>query len=378
MEYNDLYNDFAREEKSFTGTIEKIKLLKELKPKENWVIFCRANLVMRLEMERKKELLNKDFSTLRELFSFLRVTEKHKHSYRFAYAVFLGLAIILATSGITVWASTKSLPGSQLYKVKIAIEKAYLLVATDNNREKLQSEMANRRLGELKTVINSSISTKNKQERVEEVVGHIQQQLIIDQEQLPKTKKTDISEKSINAVKEVTNRAEQVKKAIVEAKQSLPNEIKENLNDKLAEVTDVADKTSFQALEMLINKPDQNNSDKDEILSRFKEIINEKEIAVNNLKAQDSESQATSTADKLPINAVLVNQSDQAAELLSELQENLKKDDYVTALETLKVINEIVRGAERIISSQQRADFLPEQSGNNANSTSSVPSDTNQ
>ena len=349
MEYNDLYNDFAREEKSFTGTIEKIKLLKELKPKENWVIFCRANLVMRLEMERKKELLNKDFSTLRELFSFLRVTEKHRHPYRFTYAVFLGLAIILATGGVTVWASTKSLPGSQLYKVKIAVEKAYLLVAADKDKEKLQSDMAYRRLEELKIVLNGSGSAADKTAKVEEIVGNIQQQLINDQEQLPKTSQKDSSEKSIIAVKEVTNRAEQIKKAIVEAKQSLPDEIRGNLNDKLTEVTDVADKTSFQALEMLINKSDKTEADQKEILARFNEIIDEKETTIKNLKSENTIVQATSTADKLPINAVLINQSDQALELLDGLKGDLEKGDLTAALEALKAINEIVKGAERIV-----------------------------
>lgn len=343
------YDDFAREEKSFTGTIEKIKLLKELRPKENWVIFCRANLVMRLEMERKKELLNKDFSTLKELFSFLRVTQRPRHSFQFIYAIFLGLAIILATGGVTVWASTKSLPGSQLYKVKIAVEKVYLLVAGDQNKEKLQSEMANRRLEELKIVINSSDSAENKQERVEEVVGHIQQQLISDQEQLPKASQTNISQKSIIAAKEVVNRAEQAKKAMVEVKESLPEEIKGNLSEKLSEVTNAADKNSLQVLEMMINKPDKTDADQKEILVKFNEIIDEKETAIKNLKAENSIAQATSTADKLPINAVLINQSDQALELLDGLKGDLERSDLPAALEALKAINEIVKGAERIV-----------------------------
>jgi len=343
------YDDFAREEKLFTGTIEKIKLLNELKPKENWVIFCRANLAMRLEMERKKELLNKDLFTLKELFSSLQRTEKPKHSFRLAYAIFLGLAITFAVGGVTVWASTKSLPGSQLYKVKIAVEKAYLLVAADKDKEKLQSDMAYRRLEELKIVLNGSGSAADKTAKVEEIVGNIQQQLINDQEQLPKTSQKDSSEKSIIAVKEVTNRAEQIKKAIVEAKQSLPDEIRGNLNDKLTEVTDVADKTSFQALEMLINKSDKTEADQKEILARFNEIIDGKETTIKNLKSENTIVQATSTADKLPINAVLINQSDQALELLDGLKGDLEKGDLTAALEALKAINEIVKGAERIV-----------------------------
>lgn len=346
-------DDLAREEKAFSGAIDKIKLLKEVKPKENWVIFCRANLAMRMEMEHKKELLNQDLFTLKELFSFLKRADKPKHSFKLAPIVSLSLAIILAAGGLTAWAATKSLPGGVLYKVKIAMEKAHLLVVSEESRNKLQSEMVSRRLNELKTVLDSPGSAEDKKGKVEEVVGHIQQQLVIDKEQFPKNSQKNESEKSIATAKEMVSRAEQVKKAISEAKESLPAEMKANLNERLTEVTEAADKTSLQVLEMMINKSDKTEVDKKEILVRFNEIIGEKETAIKNLKIENVIAQATSTADRLPINAVLINQSDQALELLGGLKEDLEKGDFPAALEALKALNEIVKGAERIVESSR-------------------------
>jgi len=113
-------------------------------------------------------------------------------------------------------------------------------------------------------------------------------------------------------------------------------------------------------------------------LARFQEIINEKEVAINNLQTEKQLAQATSTSDKLPINAVLVNQADQAKELLNEISDSLKKGDFIAALETLKTLNEIVRGAERIVENiniSDEANNEPAAEGqNSATSSSTEPS----
>ncbi len=365
-------DEFAREEKSFAGTIKKIELINGAKPKENWVIFCRSNLVMRMEMERKKELLSKDFFTLGELFSFLKRSDQPRSSFRLAPVVSLALFIVLALGGLTAWAATKSLPGSQLYKVKIAMEKAHLLVVSEEGRNKLQSEMASRRLEELKIVIDSPDSAKDKKEKVEEVVGHIQEQLIADKERLPKASQKNESEKSVMAIKETGSRGEQAKKAITEAKEGLSEEIKANLSEKLTEVTEVADKTSLQALEIAINKTEKTEADKNEILAKFEEIINEKEVIIKNIKIESKIAQATSSADRLPINAMLVNQSDQALELLDGAKKDLEKGDFTAALEALRVINEIIKGAERIVEGsrvQSEVNIEPVENIQNSTST---------
>ncbi len=363
--------DFAREEQFFAGTIKKVNLLREIKPNPNWVIFCRSNLSMRLQMDYKKELLSQDIFALNGLFTFLRLN-KAKYSLGALYASVIVLAVFLAGGGLTAWAAMKSMPGSPLYGVKIALEKARLLVVSQESKDKLQSEMASRRLEELKIVLDSPGSLQDKKGKVEEVVGQIQQQLISDKNQLPLTDSKDSSDKSLATAKAVVNRAEQVKKALVEAKDNLAESEKTNLSEKLAEVTDVADKTSLQALETIINKKDKTEADNTDILARFEEIIKEKELAVNNLTIGNTNNQATSTADKFPINAVLVNQSDQAKELISKIKESLTGDNFTAALDTLRALSEIVKGAERIVENsniQDKPVFEPAADAQNGSSS---------
>jgi len=363
---------FDREEKTYSNTIGKIVFLKEIKPNNNWVIFNRANLVLKMEMEHKKDLLNKDLFALKELFSNFRIEIQPKRSFRWAWAIPMGLALIFVLSGLTAWASMKSLPGSPLYSVKITVENAYLLLASGENKNRLQSEMAGRRLQELKTVLNNPGSIDDKNEKVNEVVDRLQQQLIDDKAQLPSNSGSANVGKSVIVAKEVAARAEQVKKGLVETKQSLAPDINSNLSNKLAEVTDAADQNSLQALETMINGPDSTVADKDEIMNKFSDIIKEKEAKVNNLISEDTLSLATSTADKFPINAVLVNQSDQAKELLDQIKKDMADNDLKAALETLKTLNEIIGGAERIITNAQLNKAVNAENGQiNTNNASS-------
>ena len=366
-------NFFAREEKIYSGMIKKIAVLKEVKPNNNWVVFNRSNLVLKMEMKHKKDILNNDLFALKELFSNFRIETQPKHSFRLIYAIPMGLALIFAMGGLTAWASMKSLPGSYLYGVKITVEKAYLILATGEGKNKLQSEIAGRRLQELKTVLNNPGSIGDKEEKVNEVVDRLQQQLIDDKAKLPSVADSADVGKSVSVAKEVAARAEQVKKGLAETKQSLSPGIGSSLSDKLAKVTDAADQNSLQALKTIINKPDSTEAEKNEIMDKFSNIIKEKEDAINKLVIRDEISQATSTADKFPINAVLVNQSDQAKELLDQIRKEVADNDLKAALETLKTLNEIIGGAERILTNSQlnSAVMLESKSINSENASTS-------
>ena len=366
-------NDFLPQEKVFGGTIEKIKLLSGIKPKENWVIFCRANLAMRLKMERQQELLRQDMAFLPGLFDFLKSNWQPKHLFKTAYVGLIAVLLLISGGALTAGAAMKSLPGSPLYRVKIALENARLLIVSDAQKSKLQTEITSRRLDELKTVVDSSDSSANKAEKITEVVGQIQQQLDTDKASLPKVAQRD-SSRAISAAKDVSERAEQVKKAINETKDSLSSEIKPDLSEKLAEVSEAAKKTSLQALETLINKENKTDADKTEIAVKFDEIIRGQETALGTLSASNlsATSQATSTADRLPINAVLVNQTDEAKDMLAQLKAKLSDGNFTDALAMLKTVNEIINSAEKIASNaglpadpakpSQSPSFVPEAS----------------
>ena len=365
------------EEQGFSEIINQIQVLKNVKPKESWVISCRAKLALKLEMEHKREMLTKDASELRELFTFWQAWQP-KWAFRPAYAVAVALAVVMGGGALTSLAALQSVPGAPLYPVKIALERTGLKVApTDSLKMKMQKDIVGSRLSELRVLVKNHDSAEVKNEKVAQVVESIHQQLITDKEQLPQANKPNGSEKSLAAAKIVSARADQVKKAITQAKEKLPSEVNSNLSEKLAEVTDMAEKTSMQALEMMIAKKEQTEADKKDILAKFDEIIKEKELAIKTLAAVGQQaSKVKSSADKLPINAVLINQADEADDLLGKVETSVKKEAFGAALETLKTLNEIVKGAEKIAETvkQQDKGVIELNSAKNATSSALIDS----
>lgn len=362
------------EEQAFSEVINRIQVLKGIKPKESWAISCRAELALRLEMDHKRELLAKDASELKELFTFWQAWQPER-AFRPAYAMAVALAVIVGGGTLTSLAALQSVPGAPLYPVKIALERTSLKVApTDSIKMRLQKDIVDSRLSELRVLVKNNDSFELKNEKVAQVVESLHQQLITDKEQLPKANKPNDSAKSLAAAKIVSARADQVKKAISQAKDGLPSEIKSNLGEKLAEVTEVAEKTSVQALEMMIAKKKRTDEDKKEILAKFDEIIKDKEVAIKELAAVSQKiTQSKSLADKLPINAALVNQADEAEDLLGKLKESVKKESFPAALETLKTLNEIVSGAEKIAETVKQRDKAATEQAAGLNATSSAP-----
>lgn len=368
-------NDLTRAEKACAGAIKKIKQLNKIEPEQSWVSYCRADLELRMNIERKKEILGQDLFTLQGLFSFVREWRQPKYYRKLAYAFSSFVLLFLAGGSLTVWASMKSMPGSLLYPIKIRLEKARIMVSSEQGKIRLQGENTTRRLQELQVVVKSETTVKEKSEKVKTVVEHLQQQLISDKERLPQVVSKNESDNVAIAAKEVGERAEQVKKAIIEAKDSLSSEISSGLSEKLDEVAEAADKTTMQALEAIVNKPDKTEADIKELSVKFETIISEKESAIAELKSATSLSAtASSTVAKLPVNisAVLINQADEAQDLLSKVEESLLESNFSAAIETLKILTEIVKGAEKISKTAETQGVLPVNSeGDTNNSTSS-------
>ncbi|MFH1226146.1 MAG: DUF5667 domain-containing protein [bacterium] len=356
--------NFNAEEKSYSAVIEKIKTLEDVKPNNNWVDFCRENLVIQMKIEHKKELFAKDTKAAQGFFAFLRKQNTGPSVvFRAAYALLLVVFMILAGGGLTAWAAMKSLPGGALYPLKIAIEKSRLIVASAESKSQLRSEIANRRLEELKTVLASQESGESKNERAMEAVGYIQQQLVSVREELPRVSQKE-PEKMAIAVKAVGERADQMEKALVQVKEGLSDDVRKNVGEKMTEAAEMAEKTSTQALEIMVNSA----ADKDDIIAKVEEKIKlvEQKIAV-----------ATSTADKLPIRAVLIrDQSDKAMELLNQAKDSLQNQDASGALQTIKLATEIVNSTERIVESAGLQNSLEVETKTNAESDQQASSST--
>lgn len=334
--------------------ISNIQQLKNVKPTEEWVLSCRAKLAFRLEMNRKKDILRQDAFALKELFAFLGTAQKQP-SFRWAHSLIIAVMVVLSGGAVTTWAAVNSMPGSPLYPVKLAIEKARVSASlSEESRLELQVKLADTRLQELEAVVQSQDNADQKAEKLSQVAASIQDQLTV-----ANTKPGAAIEpkKALATAKIVSDRATQASRALAAAKDSLIDEVKPEIKQRLAEAAEAVDKTGIAALEAIITNQGVSSTTKGEIIAKLDEEIR---LVASRVETKEKKiADTASLADKLPIRAVLINQFEQVLELLDKAKAALAKDDASGALEMLKAAKAIDSGADKM--SQEAV--LPEVKG---------------
>jgi len=345
--------------------INRIQLLKQVSPKEDWVISTRAKLAFRMEMERKKNLLNHDLFAFKELFSFLSISQP-RLSFNAVYGVIIAFGLVLGGGAVTTLAAIQSSPGSSLYPVKLSIEKARLIASlSEESKIQVQTEIADKRLQELSVVVASQESAEQKAEKVTQVVDNIQEQLASASNQLPKVE----PQKAVAAAKAVSEKANQFSKALATAKESLPSNIKPELDTKIAEVAETAQQANMKALETMIANQNSAEVKKEDIIARLNETIAKTQEQVDAREKKISEE--ISFADKLPIRAVLINQTEQSRELLEKAKQAILANDLTGALQFVKAVKAIEAGAEKMVKNADKAISDEAAKIQNQNATSS-------
>jgi len=125
------------DEKTLIG---KIEILRQIRPRKNWVVLT------------KKRILGEE-RTLPGLFSdSLRVFQGLFFQYRLALA---SLVLLFVLGGTFAFAQ-KSLPGEPLFLVKKITEKTRAVFVAENERPKVQLELANKRLEDLAKIAETN------------------------------------------------------------------------------------------------------------------------------------------------------------------------------------------------------------------------------
>ena len=118
--------------------IAKLTLLKEIKPKEDWVVLSR-NKIMGVESEPIRLKDQRKILDIVHFFRYIRYIEKP--------AVVIPLLAILVVGGIAIEQTSSSVPGDILYPVRTSLERTQQL----NN-----IELAQLRLADLKEVVEAN------------------------------------------------------------------------------------------------------------------------------------------------------------------------------------------------------------------------------
>ena len=118
--------------------VQKISLLKDIKPKDNWVLFAKTQI-----LSKTQEKVGQKLGFVKEIGHFVshvRYLEKP--------AFVLATLALIVTGGVVYKVSQNSLPGDALYSVRSVIEKA----TTGSD----PLEVAQRRLKDLRKVVEGN------------------------------------------------------------------------------------------------------------------------------------------------------------------------------------------------------------------------------
>ena len=144
---------------SESDLIQKIRLLKQIRPRKDWA------LLIKRELFREEPILPRErFSSILDIFPRLFP------NYRFALATLVFLGILISAGAVNL--SQNSLPGDFLYSVKRISEKSQAVFVSKEQRPKAQLELANKRLEEL-----TQIAEKNQVQKLAPAINEFKASL---------------------------------------------------------------------------------------------------------------------------------------------------------------------------------------------------------
>ena len=155
------------DEKTLIG---KIEILRQIKPRKNWVILT------------KKRILGEEKSAFSLILDSFRVFQNLFFQYKLALA---SLVLLFILGGTFAFAQ-KSLPGEPLFLVKKITEKTRAVFVSEEEKPRVQLELANKRLEEL-----NQIAQKNDVKKLAPAIDEFQASVGEVAEKLAKIKEPE-------------------------------------------------------------------------------------------------------------------------------------------------------------------------------------------
>lgn len=164
--------------------IKKLKNLREVHPSSTWVDFCRSWLGQQMEIREKILTLSQQPKFQQPAFDIRIFTLNFLKS---AVPTAVVLVFLVAGPVGLVFAAKNSLPGHFLFPVKIVYEKTRLVLIPEKEKSKLQIEITNNRLQELRTIVSQN--SQSNSANVSQALTGLNQELAVVKKQLPKMAK---------------------------------------------------------------------------------------------------------------------------------------------------------------------------------------------
>lgn len=248
--------------------MENSKLIKDIKnltnnikPRADWVSLNRDLLLHQISLNNKTEPVRISaagyFGLCLQIFK-VRMLEPVVVMF-LLFGVFLG-------STLTINAAFYSLPGSPLYKVKLALEKTHAaMIFDEQNSVELKIEFAQKRVDEIdKIASNAAITPEEKQVQIQTAVKELKnnvtslnQHLVRISSQPENADKQKTIQMAISLNSKIQTLAQSVGNAGTDAGQDEVAEMVQEAVENVAKLTDESGQVKGEELKETIVSPDQ-------------------------------------------------------------------------------------------------------------------------
>lgn len=149
--------------------VKKIQVLKQIKPRKDWVILTKSQIL------RQEPSLIEQFSSSLEAY----------FQYKPAFATLIALMVLIGSFGF----AQNSLPGDALYPLKKIVERGQAIFVSKKELPSYNLEIANKRLEEL-----TKIAQTNQVRKLAPAISEFQANVSQAAENLGKTREPDVKE----------------------------------------------------------------------------------------------------------------------------------------------------------------------------------------
>lgn len=326
--------------------ISKLNSLKEIEPNENWVASVRERILTNAPIN--DIAMNFHYQKPSNIDKITYALETITGKYKYIPSIASMAIILLVGSFITVTAAKTSLPGDPLYSVKLTNENIILAVTSDDEKPKVEMEIAGKRLEEL-AEISKKASDSDQQAKVEQLVNNFQEKIVSANDKMTKISQKSEKKKVAKVAKVINNQSEKYTELLSKTSEGLPNIVKEKVNEKIASALDITEKVNTDSLLILVESNEDiddkeiSNEEITSMILKKVETITDKEDAdiasegkngneeekINNAKKNDEKNSNKENTEAAKEKTVI---ADSKTALLESINQNIKDNKLVDAV----------------------------------------------
>lgn len=277
-----------------SNIIKEIKnLKKDISPRPKWVNLSRDILLQQINPQEQYKPVHVGFFGYSNMF----MQVFRQQMLEPAVIMLLLLGVFLGSS-LTINAAFYSLPGDNLYRVKLALERTHVaLVSNEEKKVELKVEFAQKRLAEFDKIVQQvNIDPQKRQKNINVAVQELKNNVVSVNDQLNKINKSikesdlnnDDKEKTVRMAVSLNAQTEKLAKSIDETVEDLSEVEKLEVDEVVAQ--------AVQSAQQLVEDTAEANQPTEEPVEDPVEGDEEGTVKGAEIQDDDTSNQETSTS----------------------------------------------------------------------------------